>query len=163
MSVRTLRLTTTWAASAAAALLLSTAGCTTYSGTSYAPTERVDVYRQAADITRPYEVMGESQTVAKDYIGDDIIESRLKKDAMARGADAVLIVSEELIDAGGYGIGQMNNANAPSYVIHQGGKLEKVPPGGMPQPKPSGSPSAGIGTDTEIVQKVVKARLLKYK
>ena len=83
------------------ALTLLLAGCVNfeYKGESAAPeTEEVTVFTDAARIRRAYRVLGEA-TASGDYrdVSRDRLLDKLKREAGARGADAVLITGQEVV------------------------------------------------------------------
>ena len=137
-------------------MILLFAGCaqTDYLGKTYAPTSHVDVFFSVTDITRQYEVMGEAKTEGTDYLTFENIEEQLVKDAMARGADAVLIEGMETVTVGYATSTQGNSKESPRYVADMDGNLKNV--GG------SGHYSE-ISTTTDVKDKVIHAKLLKYK
>ncbi|WP_146229851.1 hypothetical protein [Pedobacter nutrimenti] len=62
----------------------------TYYGKTYAPTQNVDVYMDAADVKKPYTTMG----TADNDIGPESMEksqSRLMQMAQQKGADGMII------------------------------------------------------------------------
>lgn len=82
-------------------LLLLLSGCISfeYDGRSGGePTSEVQLYRKAADIKRPFEVLG-TATVSADYtdVSQDRMIAKLKNEAAEYGADAVLIVAQQVI------------------------------------------------------------------
>ena len=87
---------------ALAALLL--AGCVSYEykgESGGAPTESVAVFMNSGKINRPYQVLGEA-TVAGDYqeVTRDRLMNKLVSEAEKSGADAVLIVEQQVLPYG---------------------------------------------------------------
>ena len=85
--------------------LLLAAGCVSYeykgeSGGS--PTDSVAVFMDSGKIGRPYQVLGEA-TVAGDYheVTRDRLMDKLVSEAEKSGADAVLIVEQQVLPYGG--------------------------------------------------------------
>lgn len=72
---------------------IAAAGCvtTTYSGTTSAPTTRVDVYTSESEIKVPYSVIGVSRAVAGPSLPEHAIRAQLVEDAKVRGADGIII------------------------------------------------------------------------
>ncbi|KAA3632275.1 MAG: hypothetical protein DWP97_11330 [Calditrichaeota bacterium] len=83
-------------------LLLCFIGCTKidYLGEEYAPTSHVDVYYDEADITVEYKVMGEVIATAGDIVSAEKMQKDIKKKAMEKGADAVIILGFERYQSG---------------------------------------------------------------
>ncbi len=138
-------------------LMLGTlVGCATtdYVGQSYPPTDSVDIFFSADDIAREYIVMGTAKTEGTEYLTFEAIEQQLVKDAMARGADAIVIDGMETITVGSTTNVSGQSGDPPKYVVTQDGKLKNV--GG------EGHYDA-ISTTTDIRDKVLSARLIKYQ
>jgi len=95
------------------AVLLLTAGCISadYVGKTFPATRTVDVYHDKQDIKRPYQSMGEIMLEADDFLDNDRIQHRLEDEAMARGADAVLITGFTKIRAGEMATWQIPSSN----------------------------------------------------
>lgn len=130
-------------------------GCayTEYSGTNFQPTTRVDVYFGADQITKKYTVMGEAKTEGGEDMSFEQIEQKMVKDAMAKGADAILIEGLDEVT-----IGVMNNTTGkegerPVYVVGADGKIQNV--GGTAHYNL-------IDTSSTLKDKILKAQLLKY-
>lgn len=87
---------------AAGALLASGCVSVNYVGQSYPPTTSVDIYYDAADITRPYSVMGRAQAIADEGTNSREFEQGLRKEAMSHGADAVLVEGMTTREAGSF-------------------------------------------------------------
>jgi hypothetical protein len=138
-------------AALAAALMLSACVNTDYVGQSYAPTEQVDVYYSLGDIDRPHTVMGKITATAVDGWDSDAMVQELRTQAMARGADALVIEGVHTDTVGSYTTTYGGNSE-PKWVVTEDGKLEEV--GG------SSGPSTSITTETK--EKVMDAELVKY-
>lgn len=84
------------------ALALFAAGCASvdYVGETYAPTDYVDMYFDAQDIHRPHKVMGQLTLDEGEYTDSQDMQAEMKKEAMARGADAVLFTGLRTIETG---------------------------------------------------------------
>jgi hypothetical protein len=84
------------------ALVLFISGCATvdYVGETYAPTSHTDMYFDAKDIPRPYKVMGQMTIDEDEYTDSQKMQEDMKKEAMARGADAVLFTGMQKIQTG---------------------------------------------------------------
>lgn len=131
-------------------------GCATtdYVGQSYAPTENVDIFFSTDDIGRQYTVMGTAKTEGTEYLSFEAIEQQLVKDAMARGADAIVIDGMDTITVGSTTSTSGQSDDPPKYVVTQDGELKNV--GGK------GHYDA-ISTTSDIRDKVLSARLIKYQ
>ena len=89
---------------AALALLLLAAGCISYEykGESAGePSTSVSVFMSVAKIRRPYQVLGEA-TVSGDYreVSRDRLMNKLITEAEKNGADAVLVVEQQVLPYG---------------------------------------------------------------
>jgi len=74
------------------------AGCVSvdYVGKSYPPTSSVDLYMSAADVKRPYEVIGDAraQVEALPFSSPaEQLQTRLVQEAQSRGANGVILGS----------------------------------------------------------------------
>ena len=87
---------------ALAASPLLAAGCAhlDYMGESYAPTNHVDVYFTDENVTRPYTTMGEVIVTGDQIASSNMMQEKIRKEAMKRGADAVILQSLEAYKAG---------------------------------------------------------------
>lgn len=137
-----------------AAVLLFITGCvsTDYVGQSYAPTERVDVFYSMADVDRPHAVMGKITASAMDGWDSELMVDELKTQAMARGADALVIEDVHTETTGSY-TSTYGNDDGPEWVITEDGKLKHNSTGT--------TSSTSITTDTR--EKVMSAELVKYE
>ena len=129
-------------------------GCvnTDYVGESYSPTTQVDVYYSMEDVDSPHVVMGKITATAMDGWDSDAMVEELKAQAMAKGADALVIEDVHTDTTGSYTSTYGNNAD-DKWVITKDGKL-----------KHSGSgSSSSTSITTESKEKVMDAELLKYQ
>lgn len=131
------------------------AGCaySDYSGTNYQPTTRVDVYYGASQITQKYSVMGELKTEGGEEMSLQTIEQKLVKDAMAKGADGVLIEGMDEVTIGVVNSTTGKEGERPVYVVGADGKVTNV--GGTGHYELA-------NTSSTMKDKVLKAKLLKY-
>ncbi|MEM8564351.1 MAG: hypothetical protein AAGF57_19080 [Pseudomonadota bacterium] len=135
------------------AAFLLMAGCvnTDYVGESYTPTSTVDVYYSTEDVKRPHAVMGKITATAMDGWDSQAMVDELKKQAMAKGADALVIEGVHTETTGSHTT-TIPPASEPRWVVGKDGKLREVPG--------SASPTSSITTETK--EKVMDAELLKY-
>lgn len=138
---------------ASAALLV---GCATtdYVGKTYAPTTQVDVYFDRNDIKREYSVMGSALTEGTDYLTFETMQEQLIEDAKARGADGILIEGMETVKIGETTSTQGDSHKEPEYVATKDGKIKNVGGDGH---------YSSVATTTEIKDKVIRAKLIKYQ
>lgn len=117
------------------------AGCASidYIGDTYSPTQYVDMYYDKADIARPHKVMGQMTVEENEFADTSDMMKELKKEAMARGADAVLVTGSQKIETG-------ITSNWQDFG------------------KTKGKHSYDYGTTTSQVQhdKIIAAQLIKY-
>lgn len=78
-------------------VMLLVTGCTKidYIGEEYAPTNHVDVFFDETDIERDYKIMGQIIATAGDIVSSEKMLNNIKKKAMAKGADGVIILGME--------------------------------------------------------------------
>ncbi|MCB9920415.1 MAG: hypothetical protein H6832_18580 [Planctomycetes bacterium] len=135
-------------------LLFAGVSCvsTDYAGKSYAPTSHVDVFFDTTDVERKHETMGELKGEATQYNSYEQIEQKMVQDAMAKGADAILFydLSEVTVGSTTSSSGQSDEVR---YTVDKDGNLKKHGSGGW----------SSSATTNEIKDKVIKAKLLKYK
>jgi hypothetical protein len=131
------------------------AGCayTEYSGTNYQPTTRVDVYYGANQITKKYTVMGEAKTEGGQDMSFQQIEQKMVKDAMAKGADAILIEGMDDVTIGVLNSTTGKEGERPVYVVGADGTIQNV--GGTAHYEL-------INTSSTVKDMILKAQLLKY-
>lgn len=137
-----------------AALALLLTGCvnTDYVGESYAPTTSVDVFYSMDDVTRSHTVMGKISATAMDGWDSGSMVEELKAQAMAKGANALVIEGVHTETVGSY-TSTYGKDDGPKWVITEDGKLKDSGKGS--------SSSTSITTDTK--EKVMDAELLKYE
>ena len=140
------------------AIALLCAGCvnTDYAGKTYAPTTSVDVYYSTGDVKRSYEVMGIIKAEAMEGWDSNAMIAELQSQAMAKGADAILIEDVRTEVTGSTSTTSGKNAEKPQYVATQDGKIKKV------GSKDSNDYSSTT-TTVDTRQKVIEAELLKYQ
>ena len=136
----------------ACSIVLSACVTTDYVGESYAPTTSVDVFYSMDDVKRPHTVMGKISATAMDGWDSDGMVLELKNQAMAKGADALVIEGVHTETTGSYTSTYGNN-DGPKWVITEDGKL-------IDAGKSSRS-STSISTETK--EKVMDAELVKYR
>ena len=86
-------------------LLLFLSACSAhlkYLGTSYAPTEKVDVYVDQSTISKPYRIIGKGFTnyYNRTYWSVEIMQQKAVEKAKEKGADAVLIYDYYVLNPG---------------------------------------------------------------
>ncbi|GAB5450066.1 MAG: hypothetical protein Hals2KO_03940 [Halioglobus sp.] len=129
-------------------------GCvnTDYVGESYAPTTQVDVYYSMDDVDAPHVVMGKITATAMDGWDSDAMVEELKAQAMAKGADALVIESVHTEKTGSH-TSTYGKGSDDEWVITEDGKL-----------KHRGSDSSSYTSiTTDSKEKVMDAELLKYQ
>lgn len=138
------------------AICLSLTGCATtdYVGETYAPTQHVDVFFNASEVGRSYKTMGTAKTEGTQYLTFEVIEQQLVKDAMAKGADAIIIEGMDTVKIGSTSSTNGKSNEKPRYVATQDGKLKNVGGDGH---------YSSIATTTDILDRVITARLIKYE
>jgi len=77
-------------------------GCTKidYIGDEYPPTSHVDLYFSEEDVDREHRVMGHLVATADDAVSAEKMQKDMKKKAMEKGADAIIIIGLEKYQAG---------------------------------------------------------------
>ena len=137
----------------ATSFLLAACATTDYVGETYPPTTHVDIFFDASEITRSYKTMGTAQTEGTEYLEFEAIEQQLVTDAMSKGADAIIISDMETITVGSTSSTSGKSYQKPRYIMTENGKLKNVGGDGHYD---------SISTTTDIRDKVIKARLIKY-
>jgi hypothetical protein len=137
----------------ASSLLLVACATTDYVGETYTPTTHVDVFFDASEISRSFKTMGTAKTEGTEYLTFEVIEQQLVKDAMSKGADAIIIDGMDTIKVGSTSSTSGKSAGKPRYIVTEDGKLKNVGGDGH---------YSSISTTTDIRDKVIKARLIKY-
>jgi hypothetical protein len=139
---------------ALASLAALLCGCvnTDYVGESYPPTSQVDVYYSMEDVNRPHVVMGKITASAMDGWDSNAMVEELKSQAMARGADALVIMDVHTETVGSY-TSNYGDSSDDKWVVTEDGKLKHR--------GSSNTSSTSITTDTK--EKIMDAELLKYQ
>lgn len=77
--------------------LLILVGCTQidYIGQEYPPTDNVDLYFDEDEVGRDYKVMGQLIATAGEWVSAEKMQKKIKKKAMEKGADGVVILGLE--------------------------------------------------------------------
>lgn len=129
-------------------------GCvnTDYVGENYAPTSQVDVYYSIDDVERSHAVMGKITATAMDGWDSAAMVEELKTQAMAKGADGLVIMDVHTEKVGSYTSTYGDSAD-DKWVMTEDGKLKHHGSGS--------SSSTSVTTDTK--EKVMVAELLKYQ
>ena len=114
-------------------LLLPACVSTDYLGREYPPTNRVLVYYDLEDLTRPNRVIGHLQAEAMTGTDYSRIETELVEQAMAKGADALVVEGADMVDAGARTPGE----RYPPVLYHldDDGELRHEPAPGRPTPR----------------------------
>ena len=133
-----------------------TISCTStdYVGKQYPKTDRVEIFFNTDEIKREYEVMGQIKAEAPEAVRFEDMEKKLVEDAMARGADAVLIGELKTVEVGSVSSASGNTYGDPHYYLDKNMKLRK---------KGGSSHYSQISMTTIVKDHVIDAKLLKYK
>ena len=131
-------------------------GCTTtdYVGKTYSKTDRVEIYFNTDEIKRPYEVMSQIKAEAPEAVRFEDMEKKLVEDAMARGADAILIGELKTVEVGSVSSASGKTYGDAEYYLDKNMKLKKR--GGSDH-------YSQISMTTIVKDHVIDAKLLKYK
>ena len=114
------------------------------------------MYYSMSDVTRSHEVMGKITAEAMEGWDSNAMVEELRKQALAKGADAIVIENIHTETVGSTSTTTGKSSAKPEYVATQDGKIKKV------GSKGSGDYSSTTSTfDTR--QKIVDAELLKYQ
>lgn len=165
---------------AALALLLLAAGCVSYEykgESGGAPTTSVAVYMSAEKIRRTYQVLGEA-TVSGDYheVSRDRLMGKLISEAEKNGADAVLVVEQQVLPYGSASGAQGRFMTAYDYddtnqswrqvyrdVDQRYSNLFNTSLQGMITRDGSGSSGSAGGTSgARGYKRIIRAEFLKY-
>ena len=106
------------------------------------------------EIKREYEVMGQMKAEAPEAVKFEVMEQKLVKDAMGKGADAVLIGELKTVEVGSASSVSGKTYGDPHYYLDKNMKLHK---------KGGSSHYSQISTTTIVKDHVIDAKLLKYK
>ena len=136
--------------------LLISVGCTTtdYVGKTYPKTDRVEIFFNIDEIKHEYEVMGQIKAEAPEEIRFEDMEKKLVEDALARGADAILIGELKTVEVGSVSSASGRTYGDPHYFLDKNMKLKK---------KGGSDHYSQISMTTIIKDHVIDAKLLKYK
>ena len=136
--------------------LLISVGCTTtdYVGKTYPKTDRVEIFFNIDEIKHEYEVMGQIKAEAPEEIRFEDMEKKLVEDALARGADAILIGELKTVEVGSVSSASGPTYGDPHYYLDKNMKLKK---------KGGSDHYSQISMTTIIKDHVIDAKLLKYK
>jgi hypothetical protein len=131
-------------------------GCTTtdYVGKTYSKTDRMEIFFNTDEIKRSYEVMGQIKAEAPEAVRFEDMEKKLVEDAMARGADAILIGELKTVEVGSVSSASGNTYGDPHYYLDKNMKLKK---------KGGSDHYSQISMTTIVKDHVIDAKLLKYK
>jgi len=127
-------------------LLLIMGSCTKidYIGDEYPPTSNIEMYFSEEDVTREHRVMGHLIATADDLVSAEKMQKAMKKKAMEKGADAIIILGLEK-----YQSGQTTNYTETT----EEGTTKKG------NPKTTTTATSTTSTDEK---KQIKAILIKY-
>jgi len=130
--------------------------CTTtdYVGKTYSKTDSVEIYFNKDEIKRPYEVMGQIKAEAPEALKFEDMEQQLVKDAMEKGADAVLIGELKTVEVGSVSSASGQTYGDAEYYLDKNMKLKKR--GGSDH-------YTQLSTTTIVKDHIIDAKLLKYK
>ena len=130
--------------------------CTTtdYVGKTYSKTDRVEIFFNTDEIKQEYEVMGQIKAEAPEAVRFEDMEKKLVEDAMARGADAILIGELKTVEVGSVSSASGKTYGDPHYYLDKNMKLHK---------KGGSDHYSQISTTTIVKDHVIDAKLLKYK
>jgi hypothetical protein len=136
--------------------LLIAVSCTTtdYVGKTYSKTDSVELYFNKDEVNRPYEVMGQIKAEAPEALKFEDMEQQLVKDAMEKGADAILIEELKTVEVGSVGSASGKTYGDAEYYLDKNMKLKKR--GGSDH-------YTQLSTTTIVKDHVIDAKLLKYK
>ena len=134
--------------------LLMACATTDYVGEAYTPTTHVDIFFDATEIRRPYKTMGTAKTEGTEYLTFEAIEQQLVTDAMSKGADAIVIDGMNTVTVGSTSSTTGNSYENPRYTFNKNGDLINIGGDGHYN---------SISTTTDIRDKVINARLIKYE
>ncbi|HAB15494.1 MAG TPA: hypothetical protein PLX89_14105 [Verrucomicrobiota bacterium] len=137
-------------------------GCVSsdYLGRTYSPTSNVEVFYSLSEVKRPYEVMGELRSQATDMMSSSSIVEQMKKEAMSRGADAIVVegVSIQTVS--------QNVVTQPGSYQEKSSSTTSTSDDGSSSTTKSTTVGFGVGGTTsiqEVRDKVITAKLLKFK
>ena len=141
------------AAGVASMVVFAACATTNFVGETYPPTESVDIFFSAADIPGEYRVMGRAETHGSEYLDFEAIEQQLVKDAMGRGANAILIEGMDEITTGSVTTTSSGGDATPRWVVRQDGTLVNVGHAGH---------YSSFSSTSEVHERVISAQLIRY-
>lgn len=110
-----------------------------YFGKAYAPTQNVDEFYEAADVTKGYTVMGKTE-LAKGFRSLEKTQAKIIELAKQKGADGVIFSMEEEV----YGTASSNG-------------------GSVNTKKENKATVSSSSTTTNLKEKKIRATFIKYK
>ena len=126
-----------------------------YIGRTYPPTQNVDIYFNASDITKQYEVIGKVNGYASAKF--DAIQNKIIKEAKQKGADGVIFTG-----MGEKVVGTTNNTS----TVANGGSMDNKRGDSVNGKTSATAWNASVLTTTTTTNqttKVVSADFIKYK
>ena len=135
-------------------LMALLSGCvnTDYIGDTYTPTSQVDVYYSIDDVKQSHVIMGKITATAADGWDSNSMVEELKTQAMAKGADGLVVMDVHTEKVGSY-TSTYGDKSDDKWVITEDGKLKHR--------GSSSTSSTSITTDTK--EKIMTAELVKYQ
>mgnify|MGYP000872164489 CR=1 FL=1 len=103
-------------------------GCASvdYVGDIYPPTGQVDTFFDTHDIQHPYKVMGKMTLDDSEYADNQAMLAEMKKEAMSRGADAMLFDGVQKIETGVSTTWQDPAKNKGKYPFETGTSTSRI-------------------------------------
>jgi hypothetical protein len=114
----------------------------------------VEIFFSTDEIKREYEVMGQIKAEAPEAVKFEVMEQQLVKDAMEKGADAILIGDLKTVEVGSVTSASGKTYGDAEYYLNKNMKLKKR--GGSDH-------YTQLSTTTIVKDHVIDAKLLKYK
>lgn len=94
-----------------------------YFGKTYAPTQNVDVYLDAADVRKPYTVMGTSD-IGQGFSSMDAVQNKVIELGKSKGADGVIMkLTEETTGSSTSNYGTVGNDQNKKKNTYNGGSV----------------------------------------
>ncbi|MBI5267572.1 MAG: hypothetical protein HY851_10110 [candidate division Zixibacteria bacterium] len=116
-----------------------------YVGEEFAPTDRVDQFFAASDVTREYKVMGYIVASAPDMVSAEKMHKKLVEKAHKVGADGIIVEGLERYTAGS----NTSYSESTEQKVDKKGKAKTV--------------TTGSSSTNSEEKKQIKATLIKYK
>lgn len=88
-----------------------------YVGKTYAKTDHVEIFFSTDEIKREYEVIGQIKAEASEVVKFEVMEQQLVKNAMVRGADAILIGELKTVEVGSVSSASGKTYGDPHYYL----------------------------------------------